>query len=631
MTRNRDYWKQRSVLLEAAQNKEAVKYCAELAREYDKAKLAIQKDVNAWYGRIAVNNEITMAEARKLLKGDELAEFKWTLQEYIKHGIEYGITGKWAKELENASAKWHISRLESLQIQMQNHVEQLYGKVGKSFGEKMRDMYAENYYRTAFEIQKGTTIGKDLMRLDTGMIETVLKKPWAADGKNFSNRIWQHRATLVNELQNGMIRNIATGLNPKKLTDYIANRMNVSKSKAGNLVMTETAFVSAASTKKVYEDMDVEKYEILATLDGKTSEICRSMDGKVFDLKDYRPGVTAEPFHARCRTTTVPFFDDEFDDIGKRAARDEEGEVYYVPADMTYKEWKKCFVDGDKSGLKEVKPDDIIELELNLQKLKAAMPPDDFSEYVKILESNPNEDIRRIYAKFGDMPSKITKTANDGNYSHSQKTIKYDMPSQSQMDKGISKYSTLAHEYGHAFDDLGEFQDLHYSEVDTLNDKVKIGSGSIPVFNRIPSSSDEFLTALRKDKEELGKTFSSVKADILSTYATAGVQDALEGFFGHRNTRLIWGHGDVYYNRKFNRWIKGFGKEKEFGQALKDLGIDASNQTKRVNACRIYETASEAWANILSAETCQGEELEAVKKYLPNAYNALLSIIGKAR
>lgn len=351
MPRNRDYWKQRSVLLEATQNKEAVEYCAELAREYDKAKIALQKDVNAWYGRLAVNNEITMTEARKLLKADELVEFKWTLQEYIKHGTEYGITGKWAKELENASAKWHISRLESLQIQMHNHVECLYGKVGKSFGEKMRDMYAENYYRMAFEIQRGTNIGKDLMRLDTGMIETVLKKPWAADGKNFSERIWQHRETLVNELQSGIIRNIATGLNPQKLTDHIAKRMNVSKSKAGNLVMTEFAFVSAAATKKSYEDMGVEKYEIVATLDGKTSDICRGLDGKVFDMRDYRPGVTAEPFHARCRSTTAPYFDDEFDDIGERAARDEEGEVYYVPADMTYKEWKKTFATGEQAEL----------------------------------------------------------------------------------------------------------------------------------------------------------------------------------------------------------------------------------------------------------------------------------------
>lgn len=54
-----------------------------------------------------------------------------------------------------------------------------------------------------------------------------------------------------------------------------------------------------------------------------------------------------------CRSTAVPYFDDDFGQIGERAARDEEtGETYYVPEDMTYKEWEQTFVDGgDKSGL----------------------------------------------------------------------------------------------------------------------------------------------------------------------------------------------------------------------------------------------------------------------------------------
>ena len=49
---------------------------------------------------------------------------------------------------------------------------------------------------------------------------------------------------------------------------------------------------------------------LLATLDSKTSEICRRLDGKVFDMKDFQAGVTATPFHPYCRTTKAPHFDD---------------------------------------------------------------------------------------------------------------------------------------------------------------------------------------------------------------------------------------------------------------------------------------------------------------------------------
>lgn len=73
----------------------------------------------------------------------------------------------------------------------------------------------------------------------------------------------------------------------------------------------------------------------------------------------------APPFHVHCRSTTVPYFDDEFDAVGERAARDEEtGKTYFVPGNMTYKEWEKAFVNsGDKSGLQEALPDDTIKTE----------------------------------------------------------------------------------------------------------------------------------------------------------------------------------------------------------------------------------------------------------------------------
>ena len=56
-------------------------------------------------------------------------------------------------------------------------------------------------------------------------------------------------------------------------------------------------------------------------------------------MKEFEPGVTAPPFHVNCRSTTAPYFDDEFS-LGERAARGEDGKTYYVPSDMTYKEWK---------------------------------------------------------------------------------------------------------------------------------------------------------------------------------------------------------------------------------------------------------------------------------------------------
>ncbi|MCJ0430479.1 minor capsid protein, partial [Clostridioides difficile] len=103
-------------------------------------------------------------------------------------------------------------------------------------------------------------------------------------------------------------------------------------------------------------DLDVEKYEIIATLDLRTSNICRELDGKVFDMKDYQVGITAPPFHCRCRTTTAPWFEDE---EGYRAARGKDGKTYYVPSSMKYNEWYEKYVKNNskQTGAKYTKGD----------------------------------------------------------------------------------------------------------------------------------------------------------------------------------------------------------------------------------------------------------------------------------
>ena len=341
-----EYWRRRFEALEDAQTRKGAEYFSQLEKQYQKASAAVQKEVNAWYARFAVNNEISLVEAKKLLNARELKELQWNVMEYIEKGKTLNISDAWAKELENASARWHISRLEALQLQMQNQVEVLYGTEYDEFSKLMEDIYTEGYYHTAYEIQSGFNIGYDLMKLDTNRIKKVLSKPWAADGANFSSRIWKQKAQLVNDLHTELTQAIVRGKNPHQVTQAIAKRFDVSMGQAGRLVSTEAAFFASASNRDCYKDLGVEQYEILATLDHRTSDVCQGLDGKVFKMSEYEVGVTAPPFHVWCRTTTVPFFDDEFELGAERAARGADGRTYYVPADMKYPEWKKTFVDG---------------------------------------------------------------------------------------------------------------------------------------------------------------------------------------------------------------------------------------------------------------------------------------------
>lgn len=398
---NAEYWKQRFTQLEAAQNRKGATAYLEMEKQYKAAQNELEAQIARWYQRFADSNGISLAQAKQWLKGQDLAEFKWDVKEYIKYGKENAINSAWMQELENASSKFHISRLEALQIQTQNSLETMFAQQMGTMKKALSDVYASGYYHTAYTVQQGFGLGWDIAGLDQAQIEKVLSKPWAVDGYNFSTRIWNSKTKLIGEVHNELSKNLLTGADPQKAIDSLAKKMGTSKSNAGRLVMTEQAYFSSAAQKDCFNDLDVEEYEVVATLDSHTSDICRSLDGKVFKMSDYKPGVTAPPFHVYCRSTTAPHFKDNFD-AGERVARGADGKTYYVPDDVTYSEWKKAFVDGDKSGFAEVQKNHFSRTEK-----RGTIKPKEQSEAAKFIEqacTTENVEHRAVQA----LPKQLT-------------------------------------------------------------------------------------------------------------------------------------------------------------------------------------------------------------------------------
>ncbi len=382
--KNSQYWKERFELLEQVQNQKGRQCYVEIEKQYLEAQRRIEGKISSWYMRFAKNNNISIKEARRLLNAGELEELKWDVHQYIKYGRANEINGAWMAQLENASARAHINRMEALKLQMQQELEVMFGNQLDSIDSAMRDIYKAGYYHTAYEIQTGIGIGWDFATLDRNKISKVIHKPWAVDGKNFSERVWGNRKKLVNEIHTELTQNIILGENPQKAINAIAKKMKTSKNVAGRLVMTEEAFFSSVAQKDCFKELDIEQFEVVATLDSHTSEICRRMDGKAFPMSQWEVGVTAPPFHVWCRTTTAPAFGDEFDNVGKRAARGADGKTYYVPGNMTYKEWQKTFVEGDKTGLQETMPGDIIKAEeARIQSVKDTQTFAEMQNYMK--------------------------------------------------------------------------------------------------------------------------------------------------------------------------------------------------------------------------------------------------------
>ena len=334
--------------------------------------------------------------------------------------------------------------------------------------------------------------------------------------------------------------------------------------------------------------------------------------------------------HPRCRSTTIEALSPELMKKLERRTRDPEtGELRTVPGNMTYREWYGKYVSGGElTGEAE---NGIIISKENLQKITDSMPnASDADEFVNLVNNCKNEDIKRAYRDCLNQVDKVEYNSERGGesyYLHADNRLVYSYPTESDIEKGESKFSSVTHEIGHLIDYKGVFDDLTFSESDALNASIHTSF----TFKRSPSGSDQFLEAVRKDKANLAKIVmkTDVRQDLFSSISSSGVQDALDGMFGAK-VKMRYGHGEKYYNKTYNS-LKSIGFEKKIQEAYKQLGFDASNQAKVQSLVRCHTVASEVWANITSAETCGSADLDFFKKYLPNSYDSFISIMKGLR
>lgn len=347
-----EYIRKRFEALEEQGYRRGQEACRELLKNYALAKKDIEKEIDYWFKRIGENNNVSMAGAKQLLTKGELQEFKWSLEEYIEKAKDNG-SGKWSKELENASAKIHINRLEALKTSITNITYDLAEKTKETTAKALNDVYENTYYRSGFEIQKMSRRLEAFSAANKRVIEKAIEKPWTADGRTFSSRLWREQDKLVAAVDKTITKGLTVGSSVRSMTADLTSKIirdmglevDKARRRAETIVRTETARINVEAALDSMEEIGCEKVQIVETLDMTTCEECGSYDGNVVELKDAVVGKDVPPFHPNCRGCTVPYYDDPyFKKGGKRAARDPETGKTVLVEDMTYKEWKEKYV-----------------------------------------------------------------------------------------------------------------------------------------------------------------------------------------------------------------------------------------------------------------------------------------------
>lgn len=289
-----------------------------------------------------------MAAAQRMLQGDEFRVWRMDIAEYVQ---QIATTGdkELLCELNVLAMRSRITRLDKLKGDTLVELSKLTKKAEDAIGRFLPRAYKDFYYRGLYEIGKRAGIGVTVNRLDKEKLEAVTRTPWS--GKNYSDRIWHNNAELGRTIEQTMLTAMHRGSSLNDLSRYVAGRMNVGIHNAQRLVQTELNYVQNSAALDSIKDAGMRYYRFIATLDNRTSQICREHDGMVFAVDDADAGYNMPPLHPRCRSTISGSLRGLADKpIGTRIARDpEKGKtVRYVPAGMKYQEWYKNYVENPK-------------------------------------------------------------------------------------------------------------------------------------------------------------------------------------------------------------------------------------------------------------------------------------------
>lgn len=287
---SKQYWIDR----ENQKLNKGIKDCNNLAKElehhYKLANKEIEKEINNLFEKYATDNQLTYAEATKYLTSGEFKIWRTDIKGYLKM-IE--DNPELLLELNTLAMKSRITRWESLQYEIDKQLNKLAITTEKETKELLTDTLKDNYNRNVFNISKKAGFVANFSGINNKTVERVLSYPWS--GSNYSDRIWENKRLLSKTIKNEMTQMIIRGESSKKVAARVSEKVNTSYKNAVRLVQTEHSYVMNEASKYTYEDLGIEKYEFLATLDSRTCSVCGKLDGKVFKLTEAKVGINYPP------------------------------------------------------------------------------------------------------------------------------------------------------------------------------------------------------------------------------------------------------------------------------------------------------------------------------------------------
>lgn len=309
---------------------------------YLKASRYLSLQADAIFEKYQTKHKLSETEARQLINA---MQDRASLDELLQKLRDGGGESKrdLLSQLESPAYRARLERLQQLQLQLDFVAQNVYQQEKMISADFYTDIASESYYRSIYNIQQRADAAFSFNHVSAKTIDKAVNSHWS--GKNYSERIWGNTQALAQDLKEELLINLVTGRTNREAAEIISNKFGQGASDARRLVRTESNYVSTEMNFKAYEECGIEEYQYLATLDLKTSKICRGLDGKIYLVKEKQIGKNCPPMHPWCRSTTISVVNRALIEKMQRSAIDPAtGKRIKVPRSMTYQQWYNEYV-----------------------------------------------------------------------------------------------------------------------------------------------------------------------------------------------------------------------------------------------------------------------------------------------
>lgn len=300
---SKEYWKNR----EAEQLKHNItdekEYEKELQRIYSNMLDACQKEIEAFYGRYATKEGISIAEAKKRVAETDIKAYKRKAKQYVKNK-DFSDTANEEMRLYNTMMK--INRLEMLKANIGLELISGHDEMEKFMGKILKG-------RTEKELKRQAGILGKTIKNNAQTANAIVNGSFHSG--TFSDRIWQYQDLMREELGRLLQTGLIQGKNPRAIAKDLKRYWYGPDPKTGGgalycmerLMRTELARVQTEAQKQAFERNGFSMYTF--HVNGGCCDICKALDGKHFKVAKMMPGTNAPPMHPHCRCSTSAYED----------------------------------------------------------------------------------------------------------------------------------------------------------------------------------------------------------------------------------------------------------------------------------------------------------------------------------